>query len=82
MPHEYHTAMWRVHRNPQSVSLDLIALRTQALTSLLEMAQWPRGHAYPFLLILGRVAGIAEGRLTQLADDGQVDEILKAISRN
>jgi len=59
---------------------DLLAmLRAKALAPLREMAQWKdRDHAMFALLVLGRIAGIEEARLQQLAADGKVEEILKA----
>lgn len=49
--------------------------------SLLEMARWPSGHAYPFLLIIGRIAGIEESALEKLAIAGDVDEIIAALNQ-
>jgi hypothetical protein len=55
-------------------------LRSQAQESLIEMARWrSAGHAYPSRILLGRIAGIEETRLQQLAQAGQVDEIINAL---
>ena len=60
-------------RNPTLLG----ALRKNALPALIEMARWRNaGHAYHSRVILGRMAGIEETRLEQLANQGQVDEIL------
>lgn len=62
-------------RDPKLLGL----LRSQALMPLVEMARWPIGHAYPFSIILGRIAGIEESRLNDLAGTGQVGAIVSAI---
>jgi hypothetical protein len=54
-------------------------LRSQALESLIEMARWRTGHAQSARILLGRVAGIEESRLQQLARTGQVEQIIKAL---
>lgn len=60
----------------------LAALRAQALESLVEMARWRSGHAYPARVMLGRIAGLEETRLQTLAgDNAQVDVIIKAAQR-
>jgi hypothetical protein len=60
----------------------LAALRAQALESLLEMARWRSGHAYYARAMLGRIAGIEETRLQQLAwDNDQLEVIVKAAQR-
>jgi hypothetical protein len=57
----------------------LARLRAQALNSLIEMASWRRpSHAYFARVILGRVAGIPEKGLNELAWNGPVGEIVKA----
>ncbi len=64
------------HRSPELLRI----LRSEALDSLLEMAHWRnRGHASDAWMILGRIAGIEEGRLQQLAAAGDVDTIVKAL---
>jgi hypothetical protein len=64
------------HRSPELLRI----LKSEALDSLLEMAHWRnRGHAWDALMILGRIAGIEEGRLEQLAAAGDVDTIVKAL---
>ncbi len=64
-------------RNPKVLG----QLRSKALDSLLEMARWrSSGHNHSALLLLGRVAGIEEGRLSELIAAGQVDQIIKALN--
>jgi hypothetical protein len=58
----------------------LAQLRSEALDPLIEMARWrSSGHAYTARILLGRVAGIEEGRLRVLVDAQNVDAIIKAI---
>ena len=53
-----------------------------ALDSLIEMASWRRpNHALFARMVLGRVAGIPEDRLKDLAWNGPVDAIIKAAER-
>jgi hypothetical protein len=55
-------------------------LRSGALDNLLEMARWRSdGHAFMARVILGRIAGIEEARLNELAQNGQVDAILSEL---
>jgi len=57
----------------------LAELRTIALDSLIEMAKWRDSpHAYEARVLLGRIAGIPEDRLRQLAS-GPPDVILDAL---
>ncbi|MDX6499509.1 MAG: hypothetical protein QOG23_2769 [Blastocatellia bacterium] len=64
------------HRSPELLRI----LRSEALDSLLEMAHWRnRGHASDAMMILGRISGIEEGRLEQLAAAGDVDTIAEAL---
>jgi hypothetical protein len=57
----------------------IMKIRSVAFDSLLEMAAWRRpGHAYFARMVLGRVAGLPEDRLKQLAWDGPVDGIIEA----
>jgi len=64
-------------RNPKVLG----PLRSRTLDSLLEMARWrSSGHANSARLLLGRIAGIEEGRLTKLVAAGQVDQIVKALN--
>ncbi len=57
----------------------LTKIRLAALDSLLEMASWRRaGHAYFARMVLGRVAGLPEDRLKELAWNGPVDAIIEA----
>lgn len=65
-------------RNPKLLSM----LRSDAFASLTEMARWKdRNHAWDARMILGRVAGIDEKRLAELASSDNVDEIINAASR-
>jgi hypothetical protein len=53
-------------------------LHDQALEPLREMAQWKDfGHAFPNVMILGRIGGIDEARLNQF-NPSMVPEILRA----
>jgi hypothetical protein len=59
----------------------LTALRAKALDSLIEMARWrSMGHALPARVVLGRIAGLPEERLLQLAT-GPPEPILDALPR-
>ena len=77
-------------RNKAGLLLDVLSrrrdptllrvLRSQALESLVEMARWrDPGHASYARMILGRIAGIEEVRLQELAASGNVDEIISAV---
>jgi hypothetical protein len=56
-------------------------LKAQALDALIEIARWrDTGHAIPARLVLGRIAGIPEDRLVQLAP-GDVQVILDSLAR-
>ncbi len=62
-------------RNPDSLN----KVRSGAIDSLSEMASWrDPSHAYFARMILGRVVGIPEDRLRQLAWSGPVTSILSA----
>ncbi len=55
-------------------------LKLDALDNLLEMAQWHyAGHAYTARMIIGRIAGIEESRLSKLATTGPVETIIGAL---
>jgi hypothetical protein len=57
-------------------------LRASALDNLLEMARWhSAGHAASARMLLGRIAGIEEGRLLKLVASGDVEAITRALSR-
>jgi hypothetical protein len=58
-------------------------LRSRALQSLVEMAKWRSGgHAFFARVLLGRMAGIEETRLQELAvANDQVDVIINAVRR-
>ncbi len=60
----------------------LTKIRSAALDSLIEMASWRRpSHAWFARMILGRVAGLPEDRLQELASKGPVDAIVEAARR-
>lgn len=63
-------------RNPKV----LTELRSQALAPLIEMAKWhDSGHAAFYRIILGRIGGIDEARLKEMAQkNDQVDAIIAA----
>jgi hypothetical protein len=54
-------------------------LRARAWTSLLQMAEWPKGHAVSARLILGRIAGIPDAQLPELVNEEPADRLLRAI---
>jgi hypothetical protein len=55
-------------------------IKLNALENLLEMAQWHyAGHAYTARMILGRIAGIEESRLSELATNGPVAAIIGSL---
>jgi hypothetical protein len=55
-------------------------LRAGALDSLIEMASWHNsGHAFSARVLLGRIAGIKEDPLREMAAAGKVDAILTAV---
>jgi hypothetical protein len=59
----------------------LARLRAAAFDNLVEMARWDIGHAGGALLLLGRIAGMEEGRLQELVQhQRRVDEIISAAS--
>jgi hypothetical protein len=60
----------------------LSRLRTTALDALIEMTLWrDASHAYFARMLLGRVAGIEEERLQQLALKGPPEAIVQALGR-
>lgn len=60
----------------------LVKIRSVALDSLTEMASWRRpSHAFFARMVLGRVGGIPEDRLKELAWNGPVDAIIEAAGR-
>ena len=60
----------------------LADLRKQALGSLIEMARWrSTGHAIAYRVMLGRIAGLEEKKLEDLAEKGQVQEILDLLPK-
>lgn len=77
-------------RNKAGLLLDVLSrrrdprllrvLRSLAMESLVEMARWrDPGHASNVRMILGRIAGIEEVRLQELAVSGKVEEIINAV---
>jgi len=66
-----------VSRNP----VVLAQLRTMALDSLIEMTLWrAASHAYFARMLLGRVAGIPEKQLEELAQKGPPETIVEAMA--
>ncbi len=66
------------NRNP----LVLARLKTTALDSLIEMTLWRESnHAYAARMLLGRVAGIPEKQLEELAWKGPPETIVEALAR-
>jgi hypothetical protein len=58
-------------------------LRDEAMGPLLDGAKWQSaGHAYAFLLILGRIGGIDEGRLGKMIESGERREIVAAVQKH
>ena len=72
---------WVLESLTKSRDAKLLAqLRSEALTSLIEMARWhSSGHAYTARILLGRIAGIEEERLRKLASRDSADEIINAL---
>lgn len=65
-------------RDPKLIRL----LRSQALDALIEMATWRfSGHADLPRMILGRIGGIEESRLTQMVSAGSVEQIIQALKQ-
>jgi hypothetical protein len=55
-------------------------LRAEALQNLIEMARWrSSGHAASARILLGRIAGMDESRVYELANLGRVEEIIAAL---
>lgn len=57
----------------------LAQLKSRALERLIEIACWRTQHSWAGRMILGRIAGIDEARLTELAKSGQVEAIIAAV---
>lgn len=53
--------------------------RGEVKERLIEIARWRTGHAEAARYILGRIAGIEEGRLEQLVTAGKVEEIINEL---
>ena len=77
-------------RNKSSLLLEVLTrsrdakllgeLRERALDPLIEIARWrSKGHALAGRMMLGRCAGIEEGRLAQLVEAGDIEPILEAL---
>jgi hypothetical protein len=61
----------------------LASLRARALDSLVEMARWrDASHAYPARVLLGRIVGLPEERLQELALQGPVELILSHVDHD
>jgi hypothetical protein len=56
----------------------LSELRGHVLQPLIEGARWDLGHAYPFLVILGRIADMSDKQIYELIDEGNIDRIIQA----
>jgi hypothetical protein len=57
-------------------------LREEAMGPLLDGAAWrSKGHAVPFLLMLGRMGGLEDVKIQKLIDAGQRDEIIAGAQR-
>jgi hypothetical protein len=57
----------------------LAKIREQALEQVIEMATWTEyGHAAAARLVLGRVAGIPEEKLGEMAKEASADPIVAA----
>jgi hypothetical protein len=76
-------AVWLVDSMSQGRDPKLLAkIREQALEPLVEMALWSdAGHAFTARLVLGRMGGIPEEKLSAMAWDGPVDAIVAAARR-
>ena len=58
----------------------LAKIRSRALDSLIEMARWRRpGHAYSARVVLGRIGGLPEQRLNDLAWNGPVETVVASV---
>ncbi len=61
----------------------LRVLRDQAMGPLLDGAHWQSpGHAFFFLVILGRIGGIDDARLEKLIESGARDDIIAAAEKH
>jgi hypothetical protein len=54
-------------------------MRSQCLPSLIEMARWPYPLSRPFLVMLGRIAGIDETRIHELMENGKGEDLIAAV---
>jgi len=58
-------------------------LRDQAMGPLLDGAAWQsKGHAAPFLMMLGRIGGLEDVKIQKLIDSGEREVILRAAQRH
>jgi hypothetical protein len=86
--HMLNSGIWTDRNKGASLLMQLTAardpdllrkIRSEALDSLIEMAQWrDSSHAYFSRVVLGRVAGTPEERLDKIAWTGPVTEIISA----
>lgn len=61
---------------------DLAEIRRTSMNSLVEMARWhDPGHADPYRMLLGRLAGLDEARVKELVAAGEVEKIIAAAKR-
>ncbi len=73
--------LYRVTENRDPMLLR--KLRDEAMGPLLDGAQWQSpGHAFYFLVILGRIGGIDEARLEKLVNSGERSEIVAAAQKH
>ena len=74
-------AGWVVSSLTRSRDPKLLAqLRSEALTSLIEMARWrSTGHAISARMIIGRIGGIPEKRLWDLANADNAEPIISTV---
>jgi hypothetical protein len=77
---DHNKAVWLLDTMSEGRDPKLLAkIREQALEPLIEMALWSEfGHAYSARLVLGRVGGIPEEKLSLMAWQGPVDAIVAA----
>jgi hypothetical protein len=63
-------------RNPK---VDALLRQKETLERLIEIARWRTGHADAARFILGRLAGVDEGRLRQMIESGQFESIISSL---
>jgi hypothetical protein len=77
---DHNKAVWLLESMSRGRDPKLLAkIREQALEALIEMASWSdAGHAYTARMVVGRLGGISEDKLSSMAFDGPVDAIVAA----